>query len=117
MGGDRRGVSLGVARHHGLVPGVARPPARRGWRDLRLNDPSISRRLHMHPPLWAWFAVVAFIGAMLAVDLLVLHRKPHEVTLREAAVTSAGWVAISGAFGALIWVVGGASAAGEYTAG
>src|SRR4051812_24644775 len=71
----------------------------------------------MHAPVWAWFAVVAFIAAMLAVDLLVLHRKPHEVTVKEAAVTSAGWVAISGAFGMLIWLVGGASAAGEYTAG
>ena len=33
----------------------------------------------------AWAAFVAFIVAMLLVDLLVLHRKAHEVSMRGAA--------------------------------
>jgi tellurite resistance protein TerC len=33
--------------------------------------------------------------ALLALDLFVFHRKPHAVSLREAAVFSAFWVAIS----------------------
>ena len=40
-----------------------------------------------------WAAFVAFIVAMLLVDLFVLHRDAHEVTLREAGVLErpSGW--------------------------
>jgi tellurite resistance protein TerC len=37
---------------------------------------------------WAWAAFVTFIALMLLVDLSVLHRHAHEVTLREAAVSA-----------------------------
>jgi tellurite resistance protein TerC len=64
-----------------------------------------------------WAAFVAFIVAMLLVDLLVLHRDAHEVTMREAALWSVVWVAMGLAFGALIWVWKGPGAGGEYLAG
>ena len=48
----------------------------------------------MDVPLWAWVAVSAVIVAVLLVDLLVLHRDAHEVSMREAAVSSAVWVAL-----------------------
>lgn len=49
-----------------------------------------------------WLLFNAFIVAMLMVYLLVLHRHAHVVSLREAAVTSAGWIALGLAFGAVI---------------
>src|SRR4051812_34599401 len=68
-------------------------------------------------PLWAWLAVTAVIAGMLSLDLFVLHRHAHEVSLKEAAVTSAGWVAFGVAFGGLLWAVAGGEVAGEYYAG
>jgi tellurite resistance protein TerC len=48
------------------------------------------------PALWAGF--VAFVLAMLAIDLGIFHRNAHEVRLREAAVWSAVWVSLAVAF-------------------
>jgi tellurite resistance protein TerC len=67
--------------------------------------------------MWVWAAFVAFIVAMLLVDLFVLHRDAHEVSLREAAIWSVVWIAMGLAFGALVWVWKGSDAGGEYLAG
>ncbi|MDQ4138796.1 MAG: hypothetical protein M3116_08145, partial [Actinomycetota bacterium] len=64
-----------------------------------------------------WAAFVAFIIAMLLLDLFVLHRDAHEVSLREAATWSAVWVAMGLAFGVVVWVWQGSTAGGEYLAG
>lgn len=53
------------------------------------------------PAFWIGFNAVVLV--LLALDLLVLNRKPHAVTLREAAITSAVWIALSLGFNALIW--------------
>ena len=39
----------------------------------------------MSVPVWAWAAFVAFVVAMLALDLFALHPRAHEVSLTEAA--------------------------------
>jgi tellurite resistance protein TerC len=70
----------------------------------------------MDVPLWGWVAVLAVILAMLSVDL-VAHRREHVVSMREAALWSAVWVALGLGFGALVWTVYGAQAGGEYFAG
>ncbi|MEO8322822.1 MAG: TerC family protein [Actinomycetota bacterium] len=67
--------------------------------------------------LWVWVAFVAFILAMLALDLFFLHRDAHVVAFREAAIWSAVWVTLGLSFGVVIWVWQGAPAAGEYIAG
>jgi tellurite resistance protein TerC len=64
-----------------------------------------------------WGAFVAFILAMLALDLFVLHRDAHVVSFREAGTWSAVWVALGLAFGGLLWVWQGWGVAGEYYAG
>lgn len=71
----------------------------------------------MDVELWAWAVAIAVIGGALAVDLLAFHRHAHEVTLREAVVSSAAWIALGLGFGALVWWAGGPNAAGEYYAG
>jgi len=68
-------------------------------------------------PLWAWAAVVAFTALLLVLDLFVLHREAHEVSLREAAWMSAFYAGVGLGFGALIWVWRGPDAGGEYLAG
>ncbi len=71
----------------------------------------------MHVDPWMWGAFVGFILAMLAVDLLVLHRDAHEVSMREAGIWSAVWIGLALTFGALIWAVWGPEAGGQYLAG
>jgi TerC family integral membrane protein len=68
-------------------------------------------------PIWAWVAFAAFVVAMLAVDLFVLHRRAREVSLKEAAVWSGVWVAIGLAFGGLLWAWRGGGTAQAYLAG
>jgi tellurite resistance protein TerC len=71
----------------------------------------------MTVPLWAWAAFVAFVVAMLALDLFVLHRRAHEVSLTEAGAWSAVWVALGLGFGGLLWVWRGGDTAQAYLAG
>ena len=70
----------------------------------------------MTVPLWAWAAFLAFVVAMLALDLFVLHRRAHEVSLREAAVWSTVWIAVGLGFGGLVWAWAGSGGAQAYLA-
>ena len=56
---------------------------------------------------------------MLLVDLLVLHKEAHEISMKEAAVTSAVWVAIGLSFSLVLWAVldNGGTAATQYLTG
>ena len=67
--------------------------------------------------LWTWVAFNVLIVGLLMLDLFVLHRHAHVVTIREAAVTSAGWIALGLGFGGFVWWWLGAQSAGEYFAG
>ena len=67
------------------------------------------------PGLWAAFLV--FLAVMLALDLGIFHRKAHEVNLKEAAVWSAVWVALSFGFAALVWWRFGPERGLEFTTG
>ncbi len=67
------------------------------------------------PLLWAGF--LAFVLAMLAVDLGVFHRKAHVVGLREAGLWSAAWVALAGLFAAGVYAGFGPQRALEFTTG
>ena len=71
----------------------------------------------MDVPLYLWVAVAGGIALALALDLFVLHRDAHEVSMREAALTSAAWIAVGVAFGIGVWWFAGADRAGEYFAG
>ena len=71
----------------------------------------------MTVPLWAWAAFVAFVVAVLALDLFVLHRRAHQVSLAEAGAWSAVWVALGLGFGGLLWVWRGGDIAQAYLAG
>jgi tellurite resistance protein TerC len=68
-------------------------------------------------PLWAWAAFLAFVAAMLVLDLFVLHRRAHEMSLREAGAWSAVWIVIGLGFGGLVWAWAGIGGAQAYLAG
>ena len=53
-------------------------------------------------PFWAWAAFFAFISAMLALDLGVLQRNPHAMSMKEALVWCVIWVALALGFNALL---------------
>ncbi len=63
-----------------------------------------------------WIVTVAFVAAVVAVDLAVT-RRPHEVSLREAAWWSALYVAVPLGFAVVVWSRAGAEVAGQYLAG
>jgi tellurite resistance protein TerC len=64
-----------------------------------------------------WFGFIAFVLAMLAIDLGVFHRKAHEVSLKEAGAWSAVWVALALAFNAGVYAWFGPERALEFTTG
>jgi tellurite resistance protein TerC len=68
-------------------------------------------------PGWLWIALVAAIVLMLVVDLLLVHRTAHVITMKEAAIESAVWISLGLAFGLVLLAWQGGQAAGEYYAG
>src|SRR6201990_2804548 len=50
--------------------------------------------------VWFWIRFIVFVLAMLALDLGVFHRDPHEVRPKEAGIWVAVWVALAMAFAA-----------------
>ena len=67
------------------------------------------------PALWVGF--LAFVLAMLAIDLGIFHRKAHEVSLREAGIWSAVWVALALLFNLGVYQWFGAERGLEFTTG
>jgi len=65
-----------------------------------LTSPLITLAEHW----WAYGALLGIIGLMLILDLGVFHRKPHAVSLKEAAIWSIIWIAISAAFNVGLWI-------------
>jgi tellurite resistance protein TerC len=68
-------------------------------------------------PLWAWAAFLAFVTALLVIDLLLVHRRAHVISTKEAAIESAVWISIGVAFTGVVFFWHGGQAAGEYISG
>jgi len=71
----------------------------------------------MEVPFWFYVGFIAFIVAMLFVDLKFFHAEEHEPTIKESAAWVAVWVALALAFGVGILVLEGGNLAGQYFAG
>jgi len=69
------------------------------------------------PHWWAWAALIGVITTMLVVDLLLVHRTAHVITVKEAAIESAVWISIGLLFGVILILWQGGAAGGEYYAG
>ena len=64
-----------------------------------------------------WMVFNALILAAIVLDLRVLHRRPHKVGLREAAIASFCWIAISVLFGLGVFYLRGKQPALEFFTG
>ncbi|MEI7648009.1 MAG: hypothetical protein WCJ48_06960, partial [Actinomycetes bacterium] len=71
----------------------------------------------MEVPIIAWLSLVVVLVVVLAFDLLVFGRKPHEVSFKEALTWSAIYISMGVAYSFAIerWL--GTQASGEYLAG
>lgn len=67
------------------------------------------------PAIWIGFNLL--IIALLMLDLLVFHKEAHEVSMREAALFSAFWVAVGLAFAGVLYIWQGSSASVTYLTG
>lgn len=72
--------------------------------------------MHIVSP-WLWVGFLAFVLAMLALDLGVFQRKAHTVTVREAALWSAAWIGLALLFNAGIYLWQGPQAGLEFLTG
>jgi tellurite resistance protein TerC len=66
---------------------------------------------------WVWIATLVALVAVLAVDLLIVGRRPHEPSMREAGGWVAFYVGLALAFGFGVWALAGARYAGEFYTG
>lgn len=68
-------------------------------------------------PVWAWLVFVGLVIGLLAFDLGVLHRKSHEIGVRESLMLSAFYITIGALFSLWIWRSMGAAPAIDYLTG
>jgi tellurite resistance protein TerC len=71
----------------------------------------------MGVPGWLWITSIGLLVVLLAIDVLVVGRHPHEPSLRECAVAIGGYVGLAVLFGLGVWWFSGAEYAGEFYAG
>jgi tellurite resistance protein TerC len=71
----------------------------------------------MSIPLWVWGVTVLGLLAVFGLDLFVVGRKPHAVSLREAAAWVAAMAGLAVAFGLVLGHVAGAGYGGQFFAG
>jgi hypothetical protein len=65
-------------------------------------------------PLWAWLTFAVLVAVLLFLDLFVFHRGAREVPFGEAMWLSVFWIAISLAFGVVVWFLAGPEGAAAY---
>ncbi|MEU6475803.1 TerC family protein [Streptomyces sp. NPDC047017] len=70
----------------------------------------------MHISMTLWVLTIVGLAALIAVDFLI-GRKPHDVSVKEAGIWTAVWIALAGLFGLGLLVFGGGQPAGEFFAG
>ncbi|MFD1368172.1 TerC family protein [Actinoplanes sichuanensis] len=66
---------------------------------------------------WVWVATLVALVAVLAVDLLIIGRRPHEPSMKEAGGWVAFYVGLAVVFGIGVWLTAGGQAAGEFYTG
>lgn len=67
--------------------------------------------------LYAWIVTVVVMVAILAVDVFVIGRRPHEPSTKEASTAIGVFVGLAVLFGLGVWFFSGPRYAGEFFAG
>jgi tellurite resistance protein TerC len=71
----------------------------------------------MHVSLLVWSITLVVLMAILIADLVIIGRRPHEPSMREAAAWVAVYVALAVAFGLVLLAAYGPTYGGEFFAG
>lgn len=72
---------------------------------------------HINVPSWHWAVLIGWFALLLLIDIMVLHRKDHSPSLREATYQSIVWIGLGVGLGVLFWPLYGADASGQYFSG
>ncbi len=67
--------------------------------------------------LYAWIITVVVMVAILAIDIFVIGRRPHEPSMKEAGLAIGAFVGLAVVFGLGVWYVSGGDYAGQFFAG
>lgn len=68
-------------------------------------------------PIWVWAVTLAAVAILLAVDLFIIGRRPHEPSTKEAALWVTFYVSLAVLFGLGVWLFSGHKHAGEFFGG
>jgi tellurite resistance protein TerC len=71
--------------------------------------------VHVHD--YVWYITVGVLLALLAFDVFIIGRRPHEPTTKESATAIAFYVGLAIVFGLGVWAFSGGQYAGEFFAG
>ncbi len=71
----------------------------------------------MNVPTWLWIGSIALLVGLLAVDVFVIGRRPHEPSMRECVVAITFYIGLAVLFGIGVLVLAGGEYAGEFYAG
>jgi tellurite resistance protein TerC len=77
----------------------------------------VSEGLHLDVHLYAWIITVVVMTTILVIDVLVIGRRPHEPSMKEAGSFIGLFVGLAVVFGLGVWWVSGPRYAGEFYAG
>ncbi|GAA1628748.1 tellurite resistance protein TerC [Actinoplanes couchii] len=66
---------------------------------------------------WVWAATLVALIVVMAVDLLIIGRRPHEPSMKEAGGWVTFYVGLAVLFGIGLWFTAGGQAAGEFYTG
>lgn len=79
--------------------------------------PALGRCHLLNIHLYTWVITAVVLVAVLAIDILVIGRRPHEPSMKEAGTFVGIYVALAVVFGFGVWGFSGAQYAGEFFAG
>ncbi|MDD4617269.1 MAG: TerC family protein [Alphaproteobacteria bacterium] len=82
-----------------------------------MTDLSVFSALFMGQPVWMWGSFAAVVLSLLVLDLGIMHRKEHEIRIKESLLLSAFYIVIGLLFGGWIWYELGEVKAAEYFTG
>jgi len=68
-------------------------------------------------PAWLWIASITLLVGLLAVDVFIIGRRPHEPSMRECTIAISFFITLAVIFGIGVWVFSGGRYAGEFFAG
>ena len=71
----------------------------------------------MEVHLYAWIITVVVMVSILVIDVLIIGRRPHEPSMKEASLFIGIYVTLAVLFGFGVWAIAGARYAGEFFAG